>query len=80
MSRYKESVIRDNIAMYYGEALRAIAQNTASINGGSVMNTSLADLLYPNTDKKTETKTAEEIAEDICKKAGIKVIKKNESV
>ena len=59
------------VKIYYAECLRIISENTAKMAGGSYIVAKLSDIINP---KPVEKRTAEEIAADIIKRAGIEVI------
>lgn len=56
---------------YYAECLRIITENTAKIGGGSYITAKFSDIINP---KPVDNRSGEEIAADIIKRAGIKVI------
>ena len=59
------------VKIYYAECLRIITENTAKIGGGSYITVKLDDILNP---KPVDNRTAEEIAADNIKRAGIEVM------
>lgn len=63
--------------MYVTDALKLLGENTARYAGGSHMMQRWADVITP---KKQDTRTGAEIAADVIKKAGLKVVSKAESV
>lgn len=63
--------------MYVTDALKLLGENTARYAGGSHMIQRLVDVITP---KKQDTRTGAEIAADVIKKAGLKVVRKAESV
>lgn len=63
--------------MYVTDALKLLGENTARYAGGSHMMQRWVDVI---TLKKQDTRTGAEIAADVIKKAGLKVVSKAESV
>lgn len=61
--------------VYVTDALRLIAENTAKFVGGNVLNMRYLDTIRPEIQKVEETKSAEEIVDDIVARAGITVVK-----
>lgn len=57
--------------LYVTDALKAIAENTSNFAGGSKMQIRFADML---DGKAHDERTAQEIADDVISKAGLKVI------
>jgi hypothetical protein len=53
--------------------LKVIAENTSNFAGGSTLAVRYADILYA---KGADNRTAQEIADDVTKRAGLEVIKK----
>lgn len=62
---------------YVADSLRVITENTAKYAGGGYIRERWADIIKP---KKQDARTGEEIVADIIEKAGLKVVKKGESV
>lgn len=56
--------------IYVTDCLRIISENTAKYSGGKYVSASLHDILYP---KPEDTRTGEEIAADIIRRAGLEV-------
>lgn len=63
--------------VYVTDSLKAIADNTARLAGGSVIEKRYLDIIDP---KPPDTRTAAEILAEVVQKTGIKVVKSNESV
>lgn len=63
--------------VYVTDALKLLSENTARYAGGSHMMQRWEDVVTP---KKRSTRTGAEIAADVIKKAGLKVVSKAESV
>ena len=63
--------------MYVTDALKLLGENTARYAGGSHMMQRWVDVI---TLKKQDTRTGVEIAADVIKKAGLKVVSKAEPV
>lgn len=63
--------------MYVTDALKLLGENTARYAGGSHMTQRWADVITP---KKQDARTGAEIAADVIKKAGLKVVSKTEFV
>ena len=61
--------------VYVTDALRLIAENTAKFVGGNILNMRYLDTIRPETQKVEETKSAEEIVDDIVARAGITVVR-----
>ena len=57
--------------IYVCDCLRMISENTANSGGGIFMTAKFADIINPKT---VDSRTGEEIAADIIKRAGIEVI------
>lgn len=63
----KEEAFRN----YVCDAIQIISENTANFNGGKVMSMRFADLMKP-----PETRTAQQIIDEVVKKAGLKAVNK----
>lgn len=72
MSRYQEYQRAQACRLYITDALKAIAENTSNFAGGCKMQIRFADLL---DGKAHDERTAQEIADDVIKRAGLKVTK-----
>lgn len=70
-SRYQKDQRDTAYRIYVTEALRMTAENTAKFSGGIYPTSSYLDSISP---KEEDTRTGEEIAADIIKRAGIEVI------
>lgn len=57
--------------VYVARCLRVLTENTAKIGGGNYIKKDYYELINP---KPTDKRTAEEIVQDVSKKAGIEVI------
>lgn len=55
------------------DALQAISESAAKYAGGPYIQTRYADVIKP---KPKDTRTGNEIAADVIKKAGLKLVKK----
>ena len=71
-ARYKTEQREAAYRFYVSECLKIISENTANYGGGKFMNKSLYDVL--NSHGFESAKNAEEIIDDIVKRAGIEVI------
>lgn len=65
-----KSCEQDAFQTYVAECMRMISENSAKF-GGNYMSASLNDILHP---KPKDTRTGDEIAADIIKRAGLKVV------
>lgn len=72
-ARYKTEQREAAYRFYVSECLKIISENTANYGGGKFMNKSFYDVL--NSHSSASVKNAEEIIEDITKRAGIEVVK-----
>lgn len=63
--------------MYVTDALKILGENTARYAGGNHMTQRWVDVVTP---KKQDNRTGAEIVEDVIKKAGLKVVSRDESV
>lgn len=63
----KEKVFRE----YVADGVHMISENTAKFSGGSYLSVRYDDIIHP---KPRDTRTGEEIAADIIKRAGLKVV------
>ena len=59
------------------DSLRVITENTAKYSGGNYIKNRWIETIAP---KKRDARTGAEIATDVIKKAGLKVVGKAESV
>lgn len=73
MSRYTEYQRVVACRIYVTDALKVIAENTSNFAGGSTLTVRYADIL---NGKGADNRTAQEIADDVIKRAGLEVIKK----
>ena len=70
MSRYKREQEEKAYRVYVTDALRLTVENTATYAGGNYINARYIDVIEP---KKVDTRTGDEIVEDIIKRAGLVV-------
>lgn len=63
--------------VYVTDALKLLEENTARYFGGNHMTQRWIDSITP---KKQDTRNGAEIAADVIKKAGLKVVRNSESV
>lgn len=68
LSRYRREAEDKAYRVYITDALKVLTGNTANYAGGSVMSGRYADLWKP-----ADTRSAEEVAADVIKKAGLVV-------
>lgn len=61
--------------VYVTDALKCLSENTVRVAGGSVINVRYFDMLHP---EQMDTRTGDEIAADVIKKAGLKVVVNSE--
>lgn len=73
MSRYTEYQRAVECRIYVTDALKVIAENTSNFAGGSTLTVRYYDIL---NGKGADNRTAQEIADDVIKRAGLEVIKK----
>lgn len=66
----EHSVKSEYFGTYITDAIRLIAENTANISRGKYMAERYYDCIHP---KKQDTRTGDEIVEDIIKRAGLVV-------
>lgn len=59
--------------IYVSDGLKAISENLSRVGGGSYLNARYADLIDDN--KPIDTRTGDEVAADVIKAAGLKLIK-----
>ena len=69
LSKARERANEDTYRSYIADALKAIAENTARMYGGTVMSRRYCEL-----GKKPDNRSAEEVAMDVIERAGLKVI------
>lgn len=63
--------MREIFRSYLSDALKNIAENTAKYSGGNYPTDRYADRVKP---RKVDSRTGEEIAVDVIKKCGLKVV------
>lgn len=66
----KESSEDTAYRVYVTDCLKLIAENTANISRGQYMKSRYYDIIHP---AKVDTRTGDEIVEDIIKRAGLVV-------
>lgn len=59
--------------IYLSDGLKAISENLSRLGGGSYLNTRFADLI--DERKPKDTRTGDEVAADVIKAAGLKLIR-----
>lgn len=69
----KQSCEQDAYKTYVAECMRMMTENTAKFAGGRYMSLSFGEMLRP---KPIDNRTGDEIAMDVIKKAGLKVVVK----
>lgn len=57
-----------------------ISENTAKNVGGRYVAKSLSEFWEPSRAEPSDERTGEEIAAEICRKNGLKVVKQHESI
>lgn len=67
----KQQIEAEAYNAYTAECLRIITENTAKLSHGSYIQKSYIDMIYPHA---VDNRTGEEIAADVIKAAGLKVI------
>lgn len=75
-ARYEQWAESRLYRAYTAECARVCTENTAALGGGKLMPVSYEDLLLrkaPQQDKRT----GDEIAADVIKRAGLKVVRKD---
>lgn len=60
--------------IYLTDGLKSISENLSRVCGGSYLNARLVDLIDDN--KPIDKRTGDEVAADVIKAAGLKLIKK----
>lgn len=73
LSEWKERQKQEAYRVYITDALRAISENTAKYAGGKYIQARYADMIKP---KPKDIRSGNEIAADVIKKAGLKLVKK----
>lgn len=72
-SLIKAKVDEDVYRMYTAECMRIITENTAKYAGGGIITAKYSDIVNP---KQKDARSGEQIASDVIKKAGLKVVNK----
>lgn len=70
MSKAKQQVKDTAYLVYVTDCLKMISENTANISFGQYMKERYYDIIHP---AKVDTRTGDEIVEDIIKRAGLVV-------
>ena len=70
MSKAKQQVKDTAYLVYVTDCLKMISENTANISRGQYMKARYYDIIHP---AKVDTRTGDEIVEDIIKRAGLVV-------
>ena len=70
MSKVKQQAKDTAYRVYVTDCLKLIAENTANISRGQYMKLRYYDIIHP---AKVDTRTGDEIVEDIIKRAGLVV-------
>ena len=70
MSKAKQQVKDTAYLVYVSDCLKMISENTANISRGQYMKARYYDIIHP---AKVDTRTGDEIVEDIIKRAGLVV-------
>ena len=68
MSKAKQQVKDTAYLVYVSDCLKMISENTANISRGQYMKARYYDIIHP---AKVDTRTGDEIVEDIIKRAGL---------
>ena len=76
-SLINERMNQEIYRIYITDSLQAIAGNTQKYAGGTSLKKRYADIITP---KKQDKRTGAEIAADVIKRAGLKVVSKTESI
>lgn len=76
-SLLKERMHQEIYQIYLTDCLQAIAGNTQKYAGGTALKKRYADIIAP---KKKDNRTGAQIAADVIKRAGLKVVSKHESI
>ena len=71
VARWRQADRQEACRIYFADALKAIAENTARMaGGGATLKERLVDLLYQDLLPEEDTRTQEEIVADIWAKIG----------
>ena len=70
MSKVKQQAKDTAYRVYVTDCLKMISENTANISRGQYMKLRYYDIIHP---AKVDTRTGDEIVEDIIKRAGLVV-------
>lgn len=73
-ARYVQQRRDERLVEYITESLRCIGENVAQVSGGSYIRERWADIANPPA---RDARTGEEIAADVIRKAGLKVVKQH---
>lgn len=77
MARFEQDAKEKSYRVYVTDCLQALSKNTAKYASGAYITDRWIDRIEP---KKQDTRTGAEIAADVIKKAGLKVVRNSESV
>lgn len=70
-ARYVQQCRDERLAEYITESLRCMGENVARVSGGNYIQERWADVVNPPA---RDARTGEEIAADVIRKAGLKVV------
>ena len=73
-ARYNQQMRDLAYRIYLTDGLKSISENLSRVGGGSYLNARFADLIDNN--KPIDKRTGDEVAADVIKAAGLKLIKK----
>lgn len=71
LARLQKDGEREMLGHYIANGLKMLTENTAKIAGGSYLALSYGDIINP---KPQDTRTGDEIAADVIRGAGIKIV------
>lgn len=74
MSQYLKQERDTAYRIYITDAMKLISENTAGLVGGKSMSKRFYEIAYNDETSKQPEKSAEEIVEEVTKKAGLEVI------
>lgn len=70
---WREKKEQEAYRVYLTDTIRVISESVARFGGGPYIEARYADIIHP---KPKDTRTGNEIAADVIKRAGIKLVKK----
>ena len=71
IARWRQADRDEACRLFYADALKAIADNTAKVaGGGTIMKERLVDILYPELLPEPDERTQDEIVSSIWAKIG----------